>query len=176
MFASLIEKVGETVIGAMILVWVKKWFAGATWKTFATGVWADAGNIWKGFTSMGWLSAFTGIGIYLRLAALLGSFGVGVYVTHWYYHVADLERVNAQYAKDAKRTKVILGLNEKIDASADDVEKSNQEILDALTATKVKADKAPLIETVSVPQSCPTAKPHPACLTDAGMRKLAKLR
>lgn len=163
------EKIATSVIGAMILVWVKKWFSGATWKALAT-------SVWEGFTSMGWLSVFSGIGFYLKLAAVIGSFGAGVYAAHLYYHVADLERANAQYAKDAKRMKTILALNDKTDAANDDVEKSNQEILDALTATKAKASAAPLVQKVEVPASCPAAKPHPACLTDAGMRKLGKLR
>lgn len=165
------EKIATSVIGAMILVWFKKWFDGATWSAFAASVWA-------GVTSMSWLSAFTGIGLYLRLAALAGAFGSGVYVTHWYYSVADLQRVNAQYAKDAKRMKTILGVNDKIDTGDADVEKSNQEILDGLASAKAKADKAPsiVVKTVEVPASCPAANAKPVCLTAAGLRKLGKLR
>lgn len=134
-------------------------------KTFATGL----------------LASFTP---YAMLGALAFSTIGSGYAVHkfdsWYYGTEKLAAQNAQYASNAKHLKTILALNDKTDATDDDIEKSNQEILDALMATKVKADKAPLIQvktvSVPVPASCPDAKPNPVCLSAAGMRKLGKLR
>jgi hypothetical protein len=173
---SMLAKIAETVIGAMLLVWVKKWFSGSTWKGFATDVWKkwEALDIKKGFGTM-----LASIRFWLLIGSVVSSFTAGVIVTHKWYSIEKLEADNAQFRRDAQRMKIALGVNDKIDAEDADVEKLNQGIMDELFATKHRADTPVVqrvVQRVEVPQSCPEAKPHPACLTDAGMRKLGKLR